>query len=100
MAGESTRYPRRGTPFSCHRAVVSLHFYSHLSTRELTGRSCTGAVGSFIIQMAKAEGLKVITSAGTEDKNAFAKECGADVVFNYKTENTAAILQKEGPINM
>lgn len=94
------RYPRRGTPFSYRRAVVSLHFCSHPSTRELTGRSYTGAVGSFIIQMAKAEGLKVITSAGTEDKIAFAKECGADVVFNYKTENTAEILQKEGPINM
>ena len=50
--------------------------------------------------MAKAEGLKVIASAGTEDKIAFAKECGADVVFNYKTEKAAEILRREGPINM
>lgn len=50
--------------------------------------------------MAKAEGLKVNTSVGSGDKVAFAKECGADVAFNYKTEDMTVILQKEGPINM
>jgi hypothetical protein len=45
-----------------------------------------GAVGSFVIQLAKREGLKVIASAGSEEKVAFLKELGADVAFNYKTD--------------
>lgn len=28
------------------------------------------------------------------------KELGADVVFNYKTMDTAEVLEKEGPIDM
>ena len=50
--------------------------------------------------MAKAEGLKVIASAGSEDKVQFLREIGADVAFNYKTTKTAYVLKKEGPINM
>ena len=53
-----------------------------------------------MIQLAKAQGLKVIGSAGTEDKVAFVKSVGADVAFNYKTADTAAVLAKEGPIDM
>lgn len=50
--------------------------------------------------MAKAEGLKVIASAGSDEKVAFMKELGADVAFNYKTEKTSDVLAREGPINM
>ena len=46
------------------------------------------------------DGLKVIGSAGSEDKVKFVKEVGADVAFNYKTTNVADVLAKEGPINM
>lgn len=53
-----------------------------------------------MIQLAKAEGLKVIASAGTDEKCAFVKSIGADVVFNYKTTKTADVLAKEGPLNM
>ena len=53
-----------------------------------------------MIQLAKAQGLKVIGSAGTEDKVAFVKSVGADVAFNYKTTKTAEVLAKEGPINV
>ncbi|KAI0782983.1 alcohol dehydrogenase [Abortiporus biennis] len=59
-----------------------------------------GPVGSFVIQLAKADGLKVIASAGSEEKVAFLKELGADVAFNYKTTDTAEILEKEGPISI
>lgn len=59
-----------------------------------------GPVGSFVVQLAKADGLKVIASAGSEEKIAFAKSIGADVVFNYKTTNTAEVLEKEGPIDV
>ena len=59
-----------------------------------------GPVGATVVQIAKAEGLKVIASAGSEEKVAFLKSIGADVAFNYKTQNTAETLAKEGPINM
>lgn len=37
-----------------------------------------------VIQLAKLDGLKVISSAGSKDKVRFMKELGADVAFNYK----------------
>jgi len=52
------------------------------------------------IQIAKAQGLKVIGSAGSEEKVQFMKEIGADVAFNYKTTSTSEVLTKEGPIDM
>jgi NADPH-dependent curcumin reductase CurA len=55
---------------------------------------------SLVIQLAKADGLKVIASAGSEEKVKFMKEAGADVAFNYKTTNTDEVLAKEGPIDM
>ena len=53
-----------------------------------------------MIQLAKSQGLKVIASAGSEEKVKFIKSIGADVAFNYKTTSTAEVLAKEGPINM
>ncbi|KAF4616129.1 hypothetical protein D9613_011261 [Agrocybe pediades] len=59
-----------------------------------------GPVGSLVIQLAKMDGLKVIGSAGSADKVQFMKECGADVAFNYKEENVADVLKREGPIDI
>lgn len=59
-----------------------------------------GPVGSFVIQLAKLEGLKVIASAGSEEKVRFTKEIGADVTFNYKTASTKDVLEQEGGIDM
>ena len=53
-----------------------------------------------VIQFAKRAGLKVIASAGSDDKVTFMKELGADVAFNYKTVPTRKVLEKEGPIDM
>ena len=53
-----------------------------------------------VIQLAKLDGLKVIASAGSEEKVKFMKEIGADVAFNYKTTSTNEVLEKEGPIDM
>ena len=53
-----------------------------------------------VIQLAKAAGLKVIASAGSEDKVQFLKSIGVDVAFNYKTQKTHDVLKKEGPVNM
>ena len=53
-----------------------------------------------MVQLAKAAGCKVIASAGMEQKLAFLDSIGADVTFNYKTQDTLEVLLKEGPINM
>ncbi|KAJ3988907.1 NAD-P-binding protein [Lentinula detonsa] len=62
--------------------------------------TAAGPVGSIVVQLAKQDGLKVIASAGTDEKVKFCKKIGADVAFNYKTTNTADVLAKEGPIDI
>ena len=52
------------------------------------------------MQLAKAAGCKVIGSTGSDEKIEYARSLGADVVFNYKTTNTAEVLRIEGPIDM
>ncbi|KAF8996522.1 alcohol dehydrogenase [Cyathus striatus] len=59
-----------------------------------------GPVGSFVIQLAKKDGLKVIASAGSDEKVHFMKEVGADVAFNYKTTSIKEVLKKEGGIDI
>ncbi|TCD69256.1 hypothetical protein EIP91_008359 [Steccherinum ochraceum] len=59
-----------------------------------------GTVGSLVIQIAKSEGLKVVASAGSDDKVDFIRSLGADVAFNYKKQKTSDVLAKEGPINI
>ncbi|KAJ6452500.1 hypothetical protein C8R45DRAFT_1040828 [Mycena sanguinolenta] len=59
-----------------------------------------GPVGAMVIQIAKQDGLKVIGSAGSEEKVKFMKEIGADVAFNYKTTDVRTVLEKEGPIDI
>ncbi|KAF8996534.1 alcohol dehydrogenase [Cyathus striatus] len=59
-----------------------------------------GPVGSIVIQLAKREGLRVIASTGSDEKLQFMKDCGADVVFNYKTNNTQEVLEREGGIDV
>jgi len=60
----------------------------------------SGAVGNIVCQLAKLEGLKVISSAGSDEKVAYLKEIGVDHAFNYKTADTNAELQKSGPIDI
>ncbi|KAH9945462.1 NAD(P)-binding protein [Epithele typhae] len=62
--------------------------------------AASGAVGATVVQLAKADGYKVIASSGSDEKAAFVKSLGADVSFNYKTTDTAEVLSKEGPIDL
>ncbi|TFK35334.1 alcohol dehydrogenase [Crucibulum laeve] len=74
--------------------------YSHAKKNEVIYVT-TGAVSvGLVIQLAKINGLKVIASAGSEEKLGFMKEIGAEVVFNYKTTKVSNILVKEGPIDL
>ncbi|KAI0088196.1 alcohol dehydrogenase [Irpex rosettiformis] len=62
--------------------------------------AAAGSVGSFAVQLAKADGLKVIACAGSDEKVDFVKSLGVDYAFNYKKEDTAKVLEKEGPVDI
>ncbi|HEX6661282.1 MAG TPA: NADP-dependent oxidoreductase [Sphingomicrobium sp.] len=46
--------------------------------------AAAGAVGSVVVQIAKAKGMTVIGSAGGEEKCEFVRSLGADQVIDYK----------------
>lgn len=52
----------------------------------------SGPVGQMVIQIAKRQGLKVITSAGSDEKVAYCKEIGADVAFNCAISDRDTLL--------
>ncbi|KAH7927489.1 NAD(P)-binding protein [Leucogyrophana mollusca] len=62
--------------------------------------AASGAVGHLVVQFAKALGLKVIASCGSDQKVSLVKSLGADHVFNYKTVDTAAELKQHGPVDI
>ncbi|CAF2390599.1 unnamed protein product [Rotaria sp. Silwood2] len=65
----------------------------------ITGAS--GAVGQIVGQLAKREGLKVIGSAGSDDKVKWLQtELNFDHAFNYKTSDVKAELAKFDPLNI
>jgi len=49
-----------------------------------------GGIGSTAIQLAKAVGASVITTAGSDEKCAFCRELGADLAINYQTQDFVA----------
>ncbi len=57
----------------------------------------TGGVGSMVVQMAKAAGAKVITSAGSDAKVALSTQLGADLALNYKTDDIPARIREFAP---
>lgn len=61
----------------------------------------TGGVGSAVVQLAKAAGAFVVTTAGSPDKVAAAKALGADVALNYRDPGLddairAAVADRKG----
>jgi NADPH2:quinone reductase len=54
----------------------------------------TGGVGSAVVQMAKALGARVITTAGSDEKVSECRRLGADLALNYKTEEVDAKIRE------
>ncbi len=54
----------------------------------------SGGVGSAVVQIAKAIGARVITTAGTPEKVNRCRDLGADLAINYKTENVDARIKE------
>ncbi|HEX6376215.1 MAG TPA: NADP-dependent oxidoreductase [Allosphingosinicella sp.] len=59
--------------------------------------AAAGAVGSAVVQIAKALEMDVIGSAGGADKVAWVKELGADEAIDYKAEPIVPALMKAAP---
>lgn len=57
----------------------------------------SGGVGSTVLQMAKAVGAGVITTAGSEEKAEICRQLGADLVIRYKTEDAGEAVQRFAP---
>lgn len=57
----------------------------------------TGGVGSMVVQMAKALGARVITTAGSNEKLKVCRELGADEAINYKKEAVADRVKQLAP---
>src|SRR5215208_6613677 len=54
----------------------------------------TSGIGTTAIQLAKAYGATVITTAGSPEKCEAARKLGADLAINYKTEDFVAATKK------
>lgn len=57
----------------------------------------SGGVGSAVVQMAKALGAKVITTAGNDKKMEQCRTLGADLVLNYRTDNIPERVREFAP---
>jgi len=57
----------------------------------------TGGVGAAVLQMAKAAGARVITTAGSDAKVARCRELGADLALNYKTQDVDVAVKGFAP---
>jgi NADPH-dependent curcumin reductase CurA len=59
--------------------------------------AAAGAVGSAVVQIAKAKGMTVIGSAGGADKAAWVRELGADEAIDYKAGPIVQQLTGKAP---
>ncbi|MCW2782163.1 MAG: NADPH:quinone oxidoreductase [Marmoricola sp.] len=55
-----------------------------------------GGIGTFAIQLAKALGARVFTTAGSPEKLDLCRSLGADVAINYRDEDFVAVLGEAG----
>ena len=79
-------------------AWVGLNHIGRLKEGETVFVSgAAGAVGSVVVQLAKARGCTVVGSAGTDDKCAWLRSIGADHAVNYKAGDLEAHLKAAIP---
>lgn len=57
----------------------------------------SGGVGSMVVQMAKAAGARVITTAGSDEKAALCRTLGADEVILYRSQDVAETFKSLAP---
>jgi len=60
----------------------------------------SGGVGACVLQMAKAIGASVMTTAGTDEKVQICRKMGANLVVNYRTGNIEDALKRFGEVDV
>src|SRR5262245_46636839 len=58
-----------------------------------------GAVGHFVIELAKFYGARVVTTVSSPEKAKLAKNAGADLVVNYRETSAADEIKSVGPVD-
>lgn len=86
-------------------AHLGLFFHGGLKSGEVVFvNGGTGGVGSAVVQLSKAAGATVITSAGSPGKSDTCRKLGADHVIEYRTQDVdqrfAEITKSTGPIHL
>jgi NADPH:quinone reductase len=103
---EQWLYPTPAGVLSEHVVALSLvGITAHLGLREAQVKAGeivfvdggTGGVGSSVVQMAKALGARVVTTAGSPEKLALCRQLGAELAINYKTEDVPARVKEFAP---
>ncbi|KAI8060192.1 NADP-dependent leukotriene B4 12-hydroxydehydrogenase [Gongronella butleri] len=87
-----------GLGFTGFTAYVGLFLVANVQKgQSIYISAAAGAVGHITGQLAKAHGLRVYGSAGSDEKVAILKEIGFDGAFNYKTDDADAKLKEFEP---
>jgi NADPH2:quinone reductase len=95
-----------GVDFDAVAAVALVGITAHLGLfsaarikpgQTLFVRGGSGGVGSMVVQMAKAVGVRVITTAGSTDKAERCRELGADEVIEYRSHDWSSTLAEMAP---
>ena len=78
---------------------MTAHYLSHSTFPLQEGNAClihagAGGVGRLLIQMAKLRGARVLSTAGSEEKAALAREAGADEVVLYRQDDFAEAAKR------
>ncbi|MEQ8741267.1 MAG: NADPH:quinone reductase [Hoeflea sp.] len=82
-----------GVPaMTAHRAVT---WAGDVAGKTVLVTGGAGAVGHSAIQIAKAKGARVIATVSSDAKAAIARDAGADLIVNYKSEELDARLSEE-----
>lgn len=74
-----------GVPWLTAHYAVTMHGSIEGKTVLVAGG--TGAVGYYCVQIAKANGARVIASVGSAEKGVLARAAGADDVIDFRAEN-------------
>src|SRR5699024_4798237 len=69
-------------------AFLNMHLIGNLKRKKtILIHAGAGGIGTAAIQLARATGANIITTAGSQKKIDYCKALGADVVVNYKQNN-------------
>ncbi|HEX3725926.1 MAG TPA: NADPH:quinone reductase [Pirellulales bacterium] len=78
-------------------AALGLRYAALAAGEMLFVNGGSGGVGSAVVQMAKALGARVITTAGSPEKLARCRELGADLAIDYKSPEVDAQIKEFAP---